>query len=251
MLNRNKRKILGVTAFSLISLLSMGSAFSAQKLDRAISQEKKITIASGKSQKKIDRFAEQTFDMAQDYSQTLRIIEQLKVYNNQLEMLIASQEEEMQSIQKDIETIDETERGVAPLMNEMIASLESFIKLDIPFRLEKRLQVVEKLQHAMVRADVQTAEKYRLIMNAYDREVDYGNGYESYTGNITLPSGETQVDFLRFGRLLLVYMSLDGSQAGYYNPENKTFEPLDDSYLRGISQGIKMANKQALLVNGI
>lgn len=245
MLNRNRTSILKVTGIGLVTLLSMGSAFSSEKLDSAIAIEKKTTEASSKSQKKIDRFAEDTFDMAQDYSQTLRIIEQLKVYNNQLETLIASQEEEMQSIQRDIDNIDETERGVAPLMDEMIVSLESFIKLDIPFRLEKRLKVVATLKSAMVRADVQTAEKYRLIMNAYDRELDYGNGYESYTGTIQLDGTDTQVDFLRFGRLLLVYLSLDGTRAGYYNPESKKFEPLDESYIRGISQGIKMANKQA------
>jgi hypothetical protein len=45
----------------------------------------------------------------------------------------------------------------------------------------------------------------------------------------------------------LVYLALDGQSAGFWNIEKKRYEELDDSYIRSIEQGIKMANKQATM----
>jgi len=245
MLNRNKTTRLRAIVVGLVALLSAGSATAANSLDQSISIEKKVAVASTKSQQKIDRFAEQTMEMAAEYKSTLRVIESLKIYNNQLEALIESQEKEMQTIEDEIATIDETERGVAPLMNEMIASLERFIELDLPFNREARLDRVNRLKNNMLRADVPTAEKYRTILAAYEDEIKYGNSFESYTQEIQTNEGMQQVEFLRFGRVLLVYLTLDGSSAGFWNAEANRFDPLDSSYIRSIEQGIKIANKQA------
>ncbi|MGX5173432.1 DUF3450 domain-containing protein [Aliikangiella sp. IMCC44653] len=246
MLNRNKTTKLSAFVLGLVAILSTGAASAAGKLDTAINIETKIAETSTKSQKKINRFAEQTLTMAMEYKNTLRLIESLKVYNDSLEALIANQEQEMITIQDEIDNIDATERGVVPLMNEMIASLEKFIELDLPFKRDERLDRANKLKNNMLRADVATAEKYRHILAAYDMEIKYGEGFESYTGEISDSNNEPQqVEFLRFGRVLLVYLTLDGSKAGYWNPQSSRFEALDESYIRSIEQGIKMANKQA------
>lgn len=244
MLNRNKTTKLKAM---LVGLTAVFTAFSANasQLDESIKIETQVIKSSTKSQQKIDRFAEQTMGMAADYKSTLRVIESLKIYNNQLEQLIASQEKEMQSIQEEIDTIDETERGVVPLMNEMIASLERFIELDLPFKKQARLDRVNRLKNNMLRADVPTAEKYRTILAAYEDEIKYGDSFESYTGDIASSQGDQQVEFLRFGRVLLVYLTLDGSQAGFWNTDTNRWEDLGSEYIRSIEQGIKMANKQA------
>ena len=245
MLNRNKTTRLRAIVVGLVAMLSAGSAVAASTIDTSISIEKTVAANASKSQKKVDRFAEQTLEMAADYKQTLRVIESLKIYNNQLEALIGSQEKEMLSIENEIDTIDETERGVVPLMNEMIASLERFIQLDLPFKRQARLDRVNRLKNNMLRADVPTAEKYRTILAAYEDEIKYGDSYDSYTADIEGTNGVQQVEFLRFGRVLLVYLTLDGTSAGFWNTEANRFEQLDDSYIRSIEQGIKIANKQA------
>lgn len=245
MLNRNKTTRLKAIVVGLVAMLSATSATAASSFDESLAIETKVSAASTKSQQKIDRFAEQTMEMAADYKSTLRVIESLKIYNNQLEALIDSQEKEMVTIQNEIDTIDETERGVVPLMNEMIASLERFIQLDLPFKREDRLDRVNRLKNNMLRADVATAEKYRTILAAYEDEIKYGEGPDSYTGDIETTNGPQQVEFLRYGRILLVYLTLDGQSAGYWNSESKRFEPLDNEYIRPIQQAIKMVNKQA------
>ncbi|MET1254686.1 DUF3450 domain-containing protein [Aliikangiella maris] len=243
MLNRNKTTRLRTIIVGLIAILSAGNLVAQTSLDKSIKLENQITNASIQSQKKIDRFAEQTLNMAAEYKSTLRIIESLKIYNNQLENLINSQEQEMLTIQDEIDNIDETERGVVPLMNEMIATLEAFIEIDLPFHREDRLARVNRLKNNMLRADVATGEKYRTILSAYEAEIKYGEGFEAYQADI--PGEDRKVEFLRFGRVLLVYLTLDGTSAGFWNAESKSFEPLGEEYIRSIQYGIKMANKQA------
>ena len=56
---------------------------------------------------------------------------------------------------------------------------------------------------------------------------------------------EITVDFLRFGRIALVYQTLDESEAGVWNQETRTWEPLDSGYRSAIRQGLRIARKQA------
>jgi len=244
MLERNKLTLIKVAALGLVTSL-FGGVVNASPVDQSIAIEKQVMVASSKSQKKINRFAEQTLDMAVEYKSTLRIIESLKIYNNQLEILIDSQEKEMVSIQNDMDNIDATERGVVPLMNEMIASLDKFIQLDLPFKKEIREKRVNDLKNAMLRADISNSEKYRKILEAYQAEISYGETISSYEGSINVGGVDTKVDFLQFGRVLLVFLTLDGKNAGYYNTDTGTYEELSEDYIRSIEVAIKMANKQA------
>ena len=100
MLERNKLTLIKVAALGLVTSL-FGGVANASPVDQSIAIEKQVMAASSKSQKKINRFAEQTVDMAADYKSTLRIIESLKIYNNQLEILIDSQEKEIHCYEKE------------------------------------------------------------------------------------------------------------------------------------------------------
>ena len=53
------------------------------------------------------------------------------------------------------------------------------------------------------------------------------------------------VDFLRFGRIALLYQTLDGMEAGVWDQANRTWEPLDTSYRSAIREGLRIARKQA------
>ncbi len=244
--SRNKKNLFKASALTLIALFMAGTAF-AGPYAASVKIEKQINKSSIKAQQKIDRFAEQALDMRADYKATLQLIDSLRIYNNQLELLIKSQETEMVSINREMETIDATERGAIPLMNEMLASIERFIQLDVPFKKEKRLERIEKLKSYMIRADIPNSEKYRKILEAYQAEIGYGESISAYEAGIMDGSEEVRVDFLQVGRVALVYLTLDGKSAGYWNIENKRYEELDSSYIRSIEQGIKMANKQATM----
>ncbi len=245
--SRNRKNLLKVAALSLIALFMAGNAFAAGPYDSSVKIEKKINKDTTKAQQQVDRFADQAIDLSAEYKATLQLIDSLRIYNNQLELLIKSQEAEMVSIQREMDTIDATERGVIPLMNEMIASIDRFVQIDIPFKKEARLERINRLKNYMIRADIPNSEKYRKILEAYQAEIGYGESISAYEDKIMDGTDEVRVDFLQVGRVALVYLTLDGLNAGFWNIEKKRYEELDDSYIRSIENGIKMANKQATM----
>ena len=151
----------------------------------------------------------------------------------------------MASLQSQIDDIEIVERGIPPLMLEMIDGLERYVQLDVPFLGEERGKRVAGLRELMKRADVTNAEKYRRIAEAYQIENDYGRTIESYRGQ--LDDGRT-VDFLRVGRIALVYQTLDGEETGVWeqNPGGGggQWVALDGSYRTPVKNGIKIAKKQ-------
>jgi hypothetical protein len=92
----------------------------------------------------------------------------------------------------------------------------------------------------MTRADVSTSEKYRRIVEAYQIEMEYGRTIEAYQGKV----GEKTVDFLRAGRIALMYQTLDGKETGYWDAGPKAWKQ-DADYQDGIRAGLKVAKKQA------
>ena len=186
-----------------------------------------------------------TDSLLAEYRVQIQQIDALRVYNTQLEELIESQNSEMRSLESQIESVTVVERGIMPLMLRMLDSLESFVELDIPFLLEERRERVAELRDVLGRADVTTAEKYRRLLEAYQIETEYGRTIEAYSGQLQLGSDARTVDFLRIGRLVLSYQSLDGQDSSVWNRQTGAWEELPDTYRSSIRQGLRIARKQA------
>jgi hypothetical protein len=174
-------------------------------------------------------------DPAERYARAVTDVASLERFNQLQEEQVRSQEEEIASIQRQLVEIDTTNREVLPLMQRMVDTLARFIELDVPFRIEERTALVENLKGIMERADVSIAEKYRLIMDAYQSELDYGRTIEAYEGKG--PDGRT-VEFARLGRVTLMYRTLDGSEAGYWDAQGKDWVR-DPSYHDAVEQAIR------------
>ena len=69
----------------------------------------------------------------------------------------------------------------------------------------------------MSRADVTISEKYRRILEAYQVELDYGRTLEAYEGKLGSGDDARTVQFLRVGRVALLYQTLDGKETGYWD----------------------------------
>lgn len=220
---------------------------SAEKevLDRTLQVREKGNAEGAKTQKQIDELSDETDELVAKYRTTLKQIDSIRVYNRQMRELISSQESELKSVADQLDRVEEVGRSVTPLMLRMIDALESFVKLDVPFLLDERTKRVEDLRKLMNRADVTNAEKYRQIMEAYQIENEYGRTIEAYRDTLELDGRETTVDLLRFGRIALVYETLDESQAGVWNQKTRSWDPLDSSYRSAIRNGLRIARKQS------
>ena len=215
------------------------------RLNEARAVREKGNVEGAESQTRIDTLNTETDRLFSIYTTTLRQIDSIRVYNRQMRELIVSQEEELASLTDQIDRVEEVGRSVTPLMLRMIDAIEAFVELDTPFLMEERQERVDALNALMARADVSNAEKFRNIMEAYQIENEYGRTIEAYRSNLERDGKEITVDFLRFGRIALVYQTLDGSETGVYDPETRTWTVLDDSYRTPIRQGLRIARKQS------
>ena len=197
------------------------------------------------SQKRIDVLTTETDQLFSRYSTTLRQIDSIRVYNQQMRDLITSQEAELVSLTEQIDRVEEVGRSVTPLMLRMIDALDAFVSLDIPFLGKERSERLAELHGLMNRADISNAEKYRNIMEAYQIENEYGRTIEAYRSSLERDGKEVTVDFLRFGRIALVYQTLDGSETGVWNSETRNWMVLDDDYRTPTRQGLRIARKQS------
>ncbi|WP_370218117.1 DUF3450 family protein, partial [Thalassolituus sp.] len=134
-------------------------------------------------ERKINALDDATREKLEEARQVLARAEQLALYNKQMEAIIASQEEEMASLDAQIDGINETEQGILPLMQLMLSQLEADIDKGIPFLANERAVRTSKLEAALSRADITVSEKFRLVLEALQIEVDYGRTIERYREN--------------------------------------------------------------------
>jgi septal ring factor EnvC (AmiA/AmiB activator) len=214
-----------------------------------ISQAIRITVdtneAAKDSQKKIDKLDEQTKQMLEAYRAAIKETESSRIYNTHLKELIASQEEEAHSLEKQMRDIEQTQRKIVPLMYRMIDTLEQFVDLDVPFLPKERAERIKKLRERMRRADISISEKYRQVLEAYQVENDYGRTIEAYRSELKMNGGTRVVDFLRIGRVALFCQTLDSYECRYWDREFGSWKVLPGSYRYALQKGLQIARKRA------
>lgn len=226
-----------------IAALVLAGGVHAQTLASTLQAEEKINDQSAQSQTRVSSLARQTQDLLTEYRSVVRETESLKIYNDNLERIVTDQRNEVQSINRQLEGLEATNRGVVPLMLEMIETLDRIVEADVPFRIEERRARVQRLRDMMDQAEVTASEKYRRVMEAYQGELEFGRTTEAYSDK--LPGTEQTVDFLRVGRTLLVYQTSDNAVTGWFNPRSRQFEELDDDRFRlEVKNGLAIARNE-------
>jgi hypothetical protein len=231
------RNILAAAILSAGVVLGATAADVNTAIDKGVSR---VNSAQA-SQQKIDSIDNSIRAAEREYRGVVKEVDGLKVYVEQLDKQLAAQDNELAGIEDSIEKVTLVERQITPLMLRMIDSIDQFVKVDVPFLVDERSKRVEGLKALMGRSDVTVAEKYRKVMEAYQAEIDYGRTIESYRG--TLDGRE--VDFLRVGRISLMYQSLDGNVLGVWNSAAKQWEMLEPAMKSKLMAGIRIAREQA------
>lgn len=239
-----KHRLKTVALTAVLAVGAAGGPAVASQLDTILSTANEVHDQARRSQVRIDQLSDEARKLLQDYRVVLKEIEGLRVYNRQLDRQIAAQEQEKTELNESIETVTLIERQIMPLMIRMIDSLEQFVSLDVPFLLEERQDRVERIRNLLDRADVEVAEQFGQILNAYQIENEYGRTMESYTDELELGGRTLVVDFLRLGRVSLMYQSADGAQSGVWNQEARQWQELPGAYTTPIRNAIRMARQQ-------
>jgi hypothetical protein len=237
-----RRSTMSLALAGAIAALLSAAPGSTQttKVNAVISEQVKAEEAARASQKRVEQLDEEATKMLADYRQMLAETTSLKSYNDQLATQVKSQEEQVADMTQQLTTIETTSREVLPMMEKMLGTLAQFVQLDVPFLMDERSNRVAQLKDMMTRADVSTSEKYRRIVEAYQIEMEYGRTIEAYQGKV----GDKTVDFLRAGRVSLMYQTLDGKETGYWDANAKAWK-VDKDYQGALAYALRVAKKQA------
>ncbi len=238
----SKRTLIASTVLGAFALGS--SAVSADTLYDLHSEEAKIHVAAAKSQEKINNLYEQSQELLAEYRAVVDETENLKVYNDYVATLVADQQRGIDSLQRQIDQIDETKRGIVPLLFRMIDSLEKFIDLDVPIKLTERKERIERLRDVMANSNVTVSERFRQVIEAYQIELDYGTKIAAYQGNMNYQGTSITVDFFNLGRTALLALSLDQKSAWIWDNEAREWKELGEEYLESTIAAVRMARKQ-------
>jgi septal ring factor EnvC (AmiA/AmiB activator) len=220
------------------------SIHAANPVASSIQLQAETERAGKRSQQKIDQVWEETGELREQFQQTARELDSLRSYNEHMARMVGAQEQSIASLESQLDEVQITQRGVIPLLGRMLDSLAQFIELDRPFLLTERRQRVARLREMLDSPEETIAEKYRRVLEAYQVESEYGRTLESYRDTLEAGGGVLSVEFLRVGRIALLYRSLDGAESGVWDQVTRSWKPLPSSDRSSLKQGFRVAKKQ-------
>lgn len=242
-MDKAKVKRIAVSTAAVASILLGATVANAQdaRLKSVVDEVNQANKIAQASQQKIDTIADATSKLLIEYKGVLKTNAGLRAYNAQQRRVITKQEEEINKIKTSIGQIDEIKRQVIPLMQNMVDDLAKFVEADIPFQIEERRARIDKLVETLDDPNVSDPERFRVILEAYKAEVQYGRTRNTYEG--TLDDGRL-VNFVRIGRVGYYYQTQDGSESAAWNKDTGTWESLPEEFNTPVKQLIKMARNQ-------
>jgi hypothetical protein len=242
----NNRKITRILSWVFIyAIAGLSTQAFAAGINEVMQEGENRANAGETAQNQIDSVADQTEKIINDYRSVTKVVDGLRVYNALLQTQLDNQEAEMEAISESISNVALIERQIVPLMTRMVDALEAFIQLDTPFLMKERTDRIERLREAMERSDVTAAEKFRVVIEAYQIENDYGRTIEAYKGSTEIGGNQLEVDFLRIGRVALLYQTVGGAHTGAWDNAAGGFIELPPAtYQSQVADGLKIARKQ-------
>ncbi len=232
--------------YAVIATAAFPSIVSAQAKVDAVTKTGEQRIAEGAvAQRQVEKLNDQAGDIEAEYKQVSKVVDGLKIYNGLLQKQVDNQVAEMAALSDSIDKVSLIERQIVPLMVRMIDAIAEFVVLDVPFLPEERLNRVERLRAMMERSDVTAAEKFRRALEAYQIENEYGRTIEAYRGTLAVDGGTREVNFLRVGRVALLYQTDGGDLTGAWDIEAQKWETLSPArYKQEVAKGLRVARKQ-------
>jgi hypothetical protein len=183
-------------------------------------------------------------DRVAEYRALNKDIDGLVVYNQLLERQIQDQLTEVEAMRMALEQVPELERQIPPLLTRIIAGLEEFVALDLPFQLEERQERIAQLKTIIERTDVTLADKFRRVLEALQIENEYGRDMVAYNGELQIDGVDREVQFLRVGRIALLYQTPDAEFTGAWDQGTHQWVALGNEHRNSVRNGLRMARAQ-------
>ena len=229
--------------------------------------------------------AVQASDPAETYSRLLQHIADLQVSTDQRRLYLNQQEEEIAALEQQIATLDATKASVRPLVVEMAAEAEKEMVKDIPFKIVQRFARLDRLKEDLAEEGAPISSLFRQAMNLYELEVISGNSIEAYGGEHPtnpgtrlaacdedlnsnacdlpdeireeLPQDATRIErpdlrdsindgaYVHFGRLSLIYLQHDSSEAWRWDQPTEAWVEMSGSDVLDARRAVRIARGES------
>ena len=230
-----------INALHLIIIFSI-SGFLSSDMESVLEVGRDNQILSAQSQNKIDLTERQTDKIVNEWKAVSKQVEGLKLYNEQKRIQIQAQLDLMDKLDEQLVQVVVMQRQIPPLAQRMLESLETFINLDTPFRIEERTNRIDLVRSSLAKPKVTASEQVRQVLEAYNIEAEYGRKIDTYESSL---SDGTVVNILVIGRIGMFYQTKDEQSSGRWNNDTASWDELPGSYRKPIRDGIRMAKKLA------
>ena len=233
---------------SLLSLLLSSMFIFSNEVNIEVNMESILEIGrenqtlSANSQDMIDQTERQTDKIVNEFKVINKQVEGLKLYNAQKRIQIQAQLDLMDKLDEQLVQVVVMQRQIPPLAEKMLDTLETFVKLDTPFREEERRARIDLVRSSLAKPKVTASEQVRQVLEAYNIEAEYGRKIDTYEDKL---ADGTVVNILVIGRIGMFYQTKDERTSGRWDNETGSWEDLPGSYRKPIRDGIRIAKKLA------
>lgn len=237
------KRILLSTAVLL--LMTNFTAFAQADLERTENQMKSAIQREDQAQRKVEGWIAEKEDLVAE-------IRTIQTTNTWLDYQIQKYSIYINKLNKEIALLNtkklearKVREGLEPyLENEVLVWLEQYIESDSPFYKAVRAQGVRDVKHTMNDPHSTLAEKLRQVLSVLEIEANYGKEVGTSDVTLIIDGKETEVTVLRFGRVAMFYISLDGKKIGRWNDQTRVWEPLPKGFGREINRALQMAKRE-------
>jgi len=239
------KKFLSPARSVIAAALIAGLAVPAQAQFRdALNTGEQATRRAEQVQDQINQLDDERSDMVREYRTLLQRRDAADLFAKQQQLVVQSQREEIASLTEQLGSIDDITAQTIPMLLSMIEDLKLFVSADLPFKQEERQTRLQALDAVMASPNVSASEQYRLIMEAYAAEMEYGRTIDTWQEEIMLDGNPTTVDMFLYGRVSYVYVTPNG-RAARYDRASGEWVPLSGSYAADVQQAIRVAEGKA------
>ena len=171
---------------SLLSLLLSSMFIFSNEENIEVNMESILEIGrenqtlSANSQDMIDQTERQTDKIVNEFKVINKQVEGLKLYNAQKRIQIQAQLDLMDKLDEQLVQVVVMQRQIPPLAEKMLDTLETFVKLDTPFREEERRARIDLVRSSLAKPKVTASEQVRQVLEAYNIEAEYGRKIDTY-----------------------------------------------------------------------
>ena len=142
----------------LCMIFSVSGILSSSDMESVLEVGRDNQLLSAKSQDNIDATERKTDKIVNEWKAVSKQVEGLKLYNEQKRIQIQAQLELMDKLDDQLVQVVVMQRQIPPLAQRMLESLESFIGLDTPFRIEERQNRIDLVRSSLAKPKVTASE---------------------------------------------------------------------------------------------